>query len=82
MSTREPVAWHWDFGDGTESDEQNPTHIYENCGVYIATLCASNRAGESTASMAIIVYNKTAILLAGAAIVGATAYMGSRLRKQ
>ena len=82
MSTREPVAWHWDFGDGTESDEQNPTHIYENYGVYIATLCASNRAGESTASMAIIVYNKTAILLAGAAIVGATAYMGSRLRKQ
>ena len=39
MSTREPVAWHWDFGDGTESDEQNPTHIYENYGVYIATLC-------------------------------------------
>lgn len=82
MSTREPVAWHWDFGDGTESDEQNPTHIYENYGVYIATLCASNHAGESTASMAIIVYNKTAILLAGAAIVGATAYMGSRLRKR
>jgi len=82
MSTREPVAWHWDFGDGTESDEQSPTHIYENYGVYIATLCTSNHAGESTASMAIIVYNKTAILLAGAAIVGATAYMGSRLRKR
>ena len=22
------TAWHWDFGDGNSSTEQNPTHTY------------------------------------------------------
>ncbi|MBK7215169.1 MAG: PKD domain-containing protein [Bacteroidales bacterium] len=27
-STGDPVAWFWDFGDGTTSTEQNPVHTY------------------------------------------------------
>jgi gliding motility-associated-like protein len=29
-----PIAWEWDFGDGNTSDEQHPTHKYENTGFY------------------------------------------------
>ncbi len=23
-----PYSWHWDFGDGTSSNERNPKHAY------------------------------------------------------
>ena len=29
-----PDSWHWDFGDGTSSSEQNPVHPYEESGSY------------------------------------------------
>ncbi|MCF8257068.1 MAG: PKD domain-containing protein [Flavobacteriales bacterium] len=28
------TVWHWDFGDGTEYEEQVPTHVYEEHGTY------------------------------------------------
>ncbi|MFH1246076.1 MAG: PKD domain-containing protein [Candidatus Omnitrophota bacterium] len=28
------LTYHWDFGDGTTSDEANPTHVYEYCSEY------------------------------------------------
>ena len=31
------LSWAWDFGDGTTSNLQNPTHIYSN-GTYIVCL--------------------------------------------
>ena len=33
-----PYQWHWDFGDGTISNEQNPTHSYDSTGNYSVTL--------------------------------------------
>ena len=33
-----PNKWHWDFGDGNTSDEQNPNHIYPHSGSYTVTL--------------------------------------------
>lgn len=32
------TSWQWDFGDGTTSTEQNPTHIYLTEGDYVVTL--------------------------------------------
>lgn len=32
------VAWLWDFGDGSTSTEQNPTHTYTSNGKYSVTL--------------------------------------------
>lgn len=39
-------AWHWDFGDGHTSEEQNPTYIYEHEGEYDVTLTVSNALGD------------------------------------
>ena len=35
-------SWSWDFGDGTTSTSQNPSHGFSNSGVYTVTLTASN----------------------------------------
>jgi len=36
------TQWLWDFGDGTSSDLQSPTKIYQHEGTYTVTLCATN----------------------------------------
>ena len=45
-----PMTWEWDFGDGTTSDEQNPTHTYLRRGTYTVSLTAKNAYGTSTAT--------------------------------
>ena len=37
-SAVDPTSWAWDFGDGTRSVEQNPTHRYMTPGAYTVTL--------------------------------------------
>lgn len=37
-----PVSWFWDFGDGTTSQLQNPSHQYTQNGSYTVTLTAKN----------------------------------------
>jgi PKD repeat protein len=32
------TAWHWSFGDGSESTEQNPSHQFKENGVYAVCL--------------------------------------------
>ncbi|MFL5513213.1 MAG: PKD domain-containing protein [Gemmatimonadales bacterium] len=32
------VAWSWDFGDGENSSQQNPTHVYNASGPYTVKL--------------------------------------------
>ncbi|MBA7564920.1 hypothetical protein ES708_06589 [subsurface metagenome] len=34
LSYGEITSWHWDFGDGATSTEQNPIHEYKEAGVY------------------------------------------------
>jgi PKD repeat protein len=43
-----PSAWAWDFGDGSTSTEQNPTHIYRRPGVYDVTLTITTNLGQVT----------------------------------
>lgn len=35
-----PTAWFWNFGDGTTSDKQNPTHEFDTPGTYSVTFTA------------------------------------------
>ncbi|GAB6286709.1 MAG: hypothetical protein STSR0009_29120 [Methanoregula sp.] len=39
------TAWHWDFGDGTTSDEQNPLHTYTSGGTYTVNLTITSGSG-------------------------------------
>lgn len=43
-------SYKWDFGDGTTSRDENPTHRYEKKGIYKVTLTATYSAGFSSAS--------------------------------
>ncbi|RIK47709.1 MAG: hypothetical protein DCC57_13975 [Chloroflexi bacterium] len=40
------TSWLWDFGDGTTSTQQHPTHIYNRAGVYTVKLTVANRSGS------------------------------------
>ena len=31
-------TWHWDFGDSSTSEEENPSHIFTSAGTYTITL--------------------------------------------
>jgi len=50
LSTHDPVYWNWKFGDGMESNQQNPVHTYNKPGVYTVELIVFNTAGESLTS--------------------------------
>ena len=39
------TGWDWDFGDGNTSEEQNPSHLYENVGLYDVTLRVQTESG-------------------------------------
>ncbi|MDY0101854.1 MAG: FISUMP domain-containing protein [Lentimicrobium sp.] len=48
ISTNSPYQWFWEFGDGFTSFTQNPTHTYEDEGVYTVSLTVDNTYGSST----------------------------------
>jgi PKD repeat protein len=41
------VAWEWNFGDGGNSSDRNPTHVYVNKGLYNVTLTVYEGDGDS-----------------------------------
>ncbi|MDD1700184.1 MAG: PKD domain-containing protein [Methanoregula sp.] len=42
-----PKSWIWDFGDGTTSTEQNPSHVYNQPGFsYTVSLTVNNTFGS------------------------------------
>lgn len=45
----------WDFGDGTTSTEQNPTHTYAKPGTYTVTLTTVGPGGSSEKTAIIVV---------------------------
>uniref|UniRef100_UPI0034E08AB1 PKD domain-containing protein n=1 Tax=Methanosarcina spelaei TaxID=1036679 RepID=UPI0034E08AB1 len=47
-STGKPTKWKWDFGDGTSSTSQNPTHKYSKAGKYTVKLTVTNAVGSNT----------------------------------
>jgi parallel beta-helix repeat protein len=54
-SSNVPTSWYWDFGDGTSSTLQNPTHVYAAMGTYLVKLTVTNAAGTSNYSTILLV---------------------------
>ncbi len=48
LSTGPISDYMWDFGDGTSSTMQNPTHAYDSAGTYTVTLTVMGPGGTST----------------------------------
>jgi PKD repeat protein len=40
------VSYSWDFGDGTSSTQEEPTHTYSTAGTYTATVTATDADGN------------------------------------
>ncbi len=70
-----PTSWLWDFGDGTTSASQNPSHTYTNAGSYNVTLRASRGSGSDTMNQAINVLPDS-VLAAGFAYSPGTPVLG------
>jgi hypothetical protein len=47
LSVGNITSWHWDFGDGETSTEQNPIHAYKNPDHYVVVLNVEGPAGAS-----------------------------------
>jgi gliding motility-associated-like protein len=57
------IAWEWDFGDGTKSNEQNPMHTYTKTGKYTISLKTFDELGcVSDTEMEIEVFGSYRIL--------------------
>ncbi len=56
------VKWAWDFGDGTTSDEENPTKVYSTAGTYDVSLEIEDSTG-ATATL-----EKTAYISVGSGL--------------
>lgn len=46
-STGQVNSWHWDFGDGSESNVASPEYAYEEGGSYTVRLTVGDQSGDS-----------------------------------
>jgi PKD repeat protein len=61
VSTNTPTSWQWDFGDGTISVLQNPSHTYLAGGIYSVTLIAGNNYGTGAISQSITIVSPSIV---------------------
>jgi PKD repeat protein len=53
LSSNNPTSWLWDFGDGSSSTLQNPTHVYSSSGSHGVTLSVKNAGGSDSLSQVV-----------------------------
>ena len=55
------VSWHWNFGDGSESTDQNPTYSYAETGNYEVTLTVTDSEGFTSSQSMTVTVSSTVI---------------------
>ena len=50
LTTGGATAWTWDFGDGSGSNAQNPSHVYASAGSYTVSLFVAGPGGSDVAT--------------------------------
>ena len=50
--TTDVLSYLWNFGDGSTSTEQSPSHTFSTAGTYAVTLTVSNASGQSSSAVA------------------------------
>jgi PKD repeat protein len=63
------TSYNWDFGDGFNSTQQNPTHTYSAVGNYTVNLTASNVNGTDSYLAAITILGQTLFSLQTSAVM-------------
>lgn len=54
----EIVSYHWDFADGTTSNERDVKHSYDKIGTYDVVLTVTDKAGRSAKAIRRIMVNR------------------------
>jgi PKD repeat protein len=49
------ASYHWDFGDGYTSTQQNPIHAYTASGIFTACLTVTNFCGSNTSCQNLVI---------------------------
>jgi hypothetical protein len=55
-----PIAYRWNFGDGTSSTLANPTHTYADNGVYNAVLTVTDESGKTATATSVVTVGNVA----------------------
>ena len=74
--------WAWNFGDGTSAYEQDPTHLYEDSGIYTVSLTVTSPLGSDTLTMGNLILvseDMPAAGIVGLAVLAAAFAMAGRL---
>ncbi len=56
QSINNPTSWQWDFGDGGNSTQANPTHTYNTDGFHTISLTVTNEFGSDTKTITDYIY--------------------------
>jgi len=62
-------SWAWDFGDGTTSTLQNPTHVYATVGNYTVALTTTNEIGTNLKTYANFISVTPLVPLTGGGLI-------------
>ena len=66
LSYYEPATWHWNFGDGSTSQDTSPVHLYSAPGTYTVCLMVCNANACDTTCQEVVIEAVSTITLSGA----------------